>query len=367
MSNEIVLTRYLYILDEAIYTLQNALIDGKSFDECAFWCGEIFYSGFQDKLWQFIFEFNYNFCAVTNPKYNKKLIKLFNQDDTSIENILSAITILFYCKKKTSVVFKSWQLSPSTPNKIYIGRSPKWIKNVSDNKNYVNFVRSIHNKNFINIVYYLKYYQDIDNDNKKTNKDAKIEIIYNIVKKYFKIVHNKTLPDKLNPFYNKNGHTILYIIHHMFYEGKDIQQRSIFTKCAHETYMPQLIKDNDRIEPAYKTLPVKLRYSISTDIGCFPLERYRINSKTINDIYWYHWEYYSYKSPLWKSRFDKCCITIDHKKQEIVFDNDEIYEEFGEKYYYETDEQTKEVQERSICSIPKISTDEWIKKKLIIQ
>ena len=122
MSNTIILTRYLYVLDEVIYSLQQSLIDGNSFEECAFWTSELFYSGYDDKLWNLIFEFYYNFCAVTHPKYERKLarITLKYKKEKSIVQILTAMTLLFYTKKNYQV-FSNWQLCPSIPNKIYIG------------------------------------------------------------------------------------------------------------------------------------------------------------------------------------------------------------------------------------------------------
>ena len=39
----------------------------------------------------------------------------------------------------------------------------------------------------------------------------------------------------------------------------------------------------------------------------------------LNNEYWYNWEFYAYRSPLWKSRFDKYKIHIDDKEKKIVF------------------------------------------------
>ena len=40
----------------------------------------------------------------------------------------------------------------------------------------------------------------------------------------------------------------------------------------------------------------------------------------------------------------------------------EEYENFGEKYYYESDEQSKDVQQRAIRELPKISIKKWTQK-----
>ena len=52
-----------------------------------------------------------------------------------------------------------------------------------------------------------------------------------------------------------------------------------------------------KIETPYKIFQNKRLYSISDNIGCFNLQR---NEYNLNDIFWYHWEYFAYKSPIWK-------------------------------------------------------------------
>ena len=66
--------------------------------------------------------------------------------------------------------------------------------------------------------------------------------------------------------------------------------------------------------------------------------------KDLNHCFWYHWEYYAYKSPLWKNRFDKCKIKINDEKKTINFKDEDEYEEFYEEYGYEPDEQSKEIE-----------------------
>ena len=53
-------------------------------------------------------------------------------------------------------------------------------------------------------------------------------------------------------------------------------------------------------------------------------------------MFWYHWEYFAYFSPLWKKRFDKYCITIDYKNKKILFKDDDELDEFYEEYGYDS-------------------------------
>jgi len=359
-DNEIISTRYLYILDEVQYTLLETLIRGLDFYEVVFWSGEIFYSGFYEELWQFIFEFNYNFCAITHPKFEGKLYKLYkkyqsvNNLDGGFEQILSALIILFE-SKKNFIVFNKWIISPKHINKVCPGRTPKWFNKLNVDKKYYNFIRSIKTKNFINIMFYLK------------SKEFDYNELYETTKKYFKDVTGNNLNSKNlcldNLPYKNKEHIILTLICYMFIDEKYIEKRSIFITCDHSLYKPLIIEDNAAIVPKYKTLPKKYKYLISTTIGYFPLARFNKRELTVQDIYWYHWEYFAYKSPLWKSRFDKYCINVNNEEKQIEFKYDLELEDFNEKYYYEPDEQLEEVQKCSIPQIPIITFDNW--KKLM--
>ena len=53
-------TRYLYAIDEVLYTLQECLIKKRDLNECIFWVGEIYHSKHNEELWSFIYEFYYN-------------------------------------------------------------------------------------------------------------------------------------------------------------------------------------------------------------------------------------------------------------------------------------------------------------------
>ena len=120
-----------------------------------------------------------------------------------------------------------------------------------------------------------------------------------------------------------------------------------------------------KIETPYNIFQNKRLYSISDNIGCCNLQR---NEYNLNDIFWYHWEYFAYKSPIWKKRFDKYNINIDDEKQTVEFKNEDELEEFYENYGYDPDEQKLDVQEKSIKKIKNIKLSDWLnsifKKKM---
>jgi hypothetical protein len=57
------------------------------------------------------------------------------------------------------------------------------------------------------------------------------------------------------------------------------------------------------------------------------------------DIYRYHWLYYASFAPIWAERIEKYKGTIDHETKKIVFGNEELEEDFYNRYNYEPDEQ----------------------------
>lgn len=348
------LTRYLYFLDEAIYTLMDRMVhkNADGFNEIVWWCGEIYYSGFYEEIWDFIFSFYYNFKCIIYPKYEKLLCGFYKsfQEKKDIGSVLSALKILYHGKCDFTV-FTSWSNDEDLSIKLFAGRPPKWLKDLNIKRSERNMVRSIHNKNYENVLYYIK--------------NGEINRLYDAIIEYFKQIHNFNLSKKRLedvPYLNKR-HILFALVYYLYQPIETIEKKAIYIEYEHDEYENQLNNDNKMVKPAYKTLGEKLRYPISENIGCFPLNRYMHDYKK---AYRHHWEFYAYETPLWKKRFDKYSITVNESKKEICFSDDIEYEEFGEEFYFENDEQTQKIQDYSIKIIPKISLKEWSENNIII-
>jgi|TARA_B100000795_G_scaffold250087_1_gene218023 hypothetical protein len=338
-----VLTRYLYLLDEVILSLQQSILQKKGFDECIFWVGELYFSKYYDKLWFNIFKFYYNFCAIQYPKYEKKLTSLFKKStkQNELKNVLNAVYLLYY-SKYTFDVFKLSNIQPVHPNKIYL-KTPKWLKDLKIDKKYYNFILSVHKNHKINISFYINKFENVDE-------------LYEIIKKYYKTTLNMSLNSI--PYSNKK-HILFATIIYLIQEIDIIQKKNVFRKYDHVEDIKQLMKDNDAFAPLYRTLLVKLRYPINKNIGCYNLKRYNC-SMGINKMLWYHWEYFAYSCPLWRERFDAYDIEINHKSKTIEFINEDEEEEFYETHSYEFDEQSLITQNKIIENIPKNSIFDMI-------
>jgi hypothetical protein len=347
------LTRYLYFLDEAIYTLQDRLVhkNGDGFKEIIWWCGEIYYSGFYDELWDFIFSFYYNFKCIIYPKYEKLLCRFYEyfQIKPDIHFFILALKLLYRGKCDFNV-FTKWNEDTSSII-FFAGRLPKWLKQLDVKKSERNIARSIHKKNYKNILYYIK--------------NGEINSLYELVTSYFTIIHGINLSEKIIntvPYSNKR-HILFALVCYLYQPIETIEKEEINIEIDKDEYNDDINKDNEQVIPAYKTLGTRLRYPISDNIGCFPLKRYTCNYK---EIYRHHWEYYAYDTPLWKKRFDKYNIITDQTNKKICFNNDLEYEEFCEKYYFESDEQSRKIQEFSIKNIPKITLKKWCDNNILI-
>jgi len=68
----------------------------------------------------------------------------------------------------------------------------------------------------------------------------------------------------------------------------------------------------------------------------------------IQEKYYYHWLYYASFSTIWLNRIYIYKGIINHNKQIIEFENDDMFEEFYEFYNYEPDEQSYEIRLRNV-------------------
>jgi hypothetical protein len=339
----VVLTRYLYFLDECFHSLLMALINKTSFKEVVFWTGEIYYSGFEDKLLNHIWKIYYDFYAVKFPKYEKKINKMPN----TLESFIYILNLLYYSSVNYDV-FIMRMSSFKLPRHIYMGRHPNWLKQLKLRKKEKLFIRSLHDKRFGNVLYYLKFIED--------------DRCYDIIKLYFEKIHSYTLKNKniKSIGYHDKQHIIMALICHLLMDEEQIQHRTIFRKLDPKIVLHEVEFNEEKISPLYKTLVHKRIYNVTPLMGIFKLERYSIPNIDYKDILRLYWDYFAYNSPLWKARIkaqngkpidlpDKYCLE---------FSSDDNEESFYEEYNYEPDEQSLDVQEKSIGAIGEIK--QWL-------
>jgi hypothetical protein len=102
--SEIVLTRYLYNKAQVIESLQEA-VDKKDYESAVYWAYEIYYSGFEDEIIQYLiilFENRYKhhvkLRSYIRKKYNENILA---KDPTFVATILKNMQMKKYEKPET--------------------------------------------------------------------------------------------------------------------------------------------------------------------------------------------------------------------------------------------------------------------------
>ena len=341
----IIFTRYLYNVDEVILTFMECLLKQKDLEECYYWFYEYYKSGYEEDSFHLLWKLYYDYYYIKNPKMEEKITNKYLKwkETRNIKYVLWVVKNMFRLNKcYTILLLRTYYNNRNTD--ILTDDISKIDTINYTNKEEVLFSKAVKQKKKTAIAYYLKRIKDnkrkLELVNKSLNKNIKNNDNYGDKYHYLlaKIIKSLKITPKKKVYYkmilNKEVTNILQTDKSCRNDGKE-----------------------KNVNYIYKTLSNRRVYGISKNIGCFNLSR---QNKDINHIIGYHWEYYAYNCPLWKSRFDKYDIKINKKKQIIDFKDELEYEEFYEEYGYEPDEQSSDVQEKSVCKLEKNTIKKWI-------
>ena len=145
---------------------------------------------------------------------------------------------------------------------------------------------------------YKKFHKMVSRWNESKNPTFLADIIHTI------IIHQKTPSKKI------------FIVH---YDEKQVEE-----------YKTIVVSPDIR---SYRILQIACKYSVY-DIDSDNAER-----ETLLNKYFYHWEYYSFFTPIWKERIEKYGGKQNNETQKIVFADEDKEEEFYMYFGYEPDEQ----------------------------
>jgi hypothetical protein len=139
-------------------------------------------------------------------------------------------------------------------------------------------------------------------------------------------------------------------------EPKKRKLRLIFKESDIEKYKTVVASEPGK---AWKILPQVCKYGIHPEIRSL----FQIANVDFRKEYCENWLFYAARSPIWSDRIITCGgFVMDNEKINIV-DEDKT-EEFYQLYNYEPDEQSLEIQEKSIgnCNIAQMSIEDFIAK-----
>lgn len=318
------LTRYLYMLDEVIYTLIENLLKKQDLRECYYWIAEIYYSGFYKRTQKLLWALYYDFYAIQYPKLENLLKEILSTK--TISAYMKVVKLLFEsdidCEVYVSRMFPG-------PIGSLRGRVPSFIRDVECK--YKKLVLLRHRKRFGEMAFLMRTFP--------------VDEIVSVFSVNFKI----------NPAYENVYHQLLVCL---MRGTTDKTVKEVQVSKEDIQWIREINKPNDSI---WRTLRDKRLYAISTTIGAFALSRFDARYPPMKRLLGFHWDYFASFSPLWKKRFKKYHAERNRDDYSMEFENDDYYEDFSEKFYYEPDEQSAETQDKSIREIKKITGTEWIK------
>lgn len=356
-SEGIQLTRYLYVKDEVILALILSII--QKHESSYFWAFELYYSGFKKELNNTFWLIYYDFFNSLNPSFENYLLnKLKNgfndEDDNNDVKIIGNIIENFNIRTHNMDVFILRQISKQfefdvdfindyIQTKDYNIFKTHFIQ-LHNNKDYLMIgfliVNILHDNHFNKLLETLcelflmnreKILLDFEKISKRVSSIIQPRIL--LLSKIIQVItksHNKFNQKKKNIYITIDSNDIIHY-------------KTVISSMCNNI--------NDRSLPPYKILSKVCLYKIDTFncLSLFHLKRENNMKYTLFD----NWLYYASFSPLWKKRIDKYRGIVDHETRQILFIDDDLEEDFFNKYNMELDEQTKIIQDSILSTICK--------------
>jgi hypothetical protein len=365
-DSDLIFTRYLYIKEEVRLALLVSILN-KS-DDAIFWAYELYYSGFKFELLNLIWKIYYDFFATLNPTYESYLLKkykelILNDNENQEDKMFSSIIQDLLFRPFNSDIFMLRNICENFEIDINYHNESN-IKHIEDIHN--NIVLWVANEDLRSIAQWIL----------NLNKDIKPVVIYNICldvfEKEFSIINCKQKAKLEKEFVSviklniDTNITLLSKIIQLISKKVELKKgRSIYINVEPEDIIlyetiigSNEIKHYDILEKAYICGIDDLKH-----LSLFKLTRNKYN---LQEEYWYRWEYHASFSPLWSKRIKQFGGYLDHIKKKVIFEeepDDDLMQEFYGLYGLEPDEQTSQIQNKSIQSIKKTYDWKWFNDK----
>jgi hypothetical protein len=342
MNKEIQFTRYLYEKDEVKLALILCILNKK--EEAIFWAYELYYSGFQSELVDVFWSLYYYFYYTLNPSFEKYLQTRLKKNlvlDTDSVNYVSMIVNNFMIRPHSMDIFMLKQIVDicdfdKSDIQDYIDLSGNNIEIMRKE-----LITALRTKDFMMLASLILI--DI--------KYEHIDSMFEVATDYFvtELGLKKKVQDYDKQSSNKRVLILCRIIHYFTVTINKKLGKNLYVHVEpEEVVLYETISSCADLVPR-KILRLAKIYAIDSNnyLSLFDLKREKQDIKT---AYYYDWLYYASHSPLWKSRILKHNGVIDAKNKKVEFDDDDI-DEFYDNYGYEPDEQSTEVENKTIQDI----------------
>ena len=342
MNKEIQFTRYLYEKDEVKLALVLCILNKKE-DEAIFWAYELYYSGFQSELVAVFWSLYYDFYYTLNPSFEKYLQTRLKKNlvlDADSVNYISMIVNNFMIRPHSMDIFMLKQIVDICDfDKSDI---QDYIDSPGNNLELMRreMITALRTKDFMILASLILI--DI--------KDEHIDTMFEAATDYFvtEMGIKKKVQDYDKQSSNKRVLILCRIVHYFTAKSNKKLGKNLYVHIEPEEVV---LYETISYGVPRKILPLAKIYAIDSDnyLSLFDLKR---ETQDIKTAYYYDWLYYASYSPLWKSRILKHKGVIDQKNHKVEFDDDDI-DEFYDNYGYEPDEQSNEVENKTIQEIKK--------------
>ena len=299
-------SRYLYEVDEVKISLMMSILDKRK-DEAMFWAFELFRSGFVTELGELLLNIYDDFYATINPTFEKHVTNQTTITETQLYEIISNMITKQHNADiyLLRIIVEQFEIEPSTDE--------------SDLLAFASFILD--------------------------DPDTSL-VLTTLVNLGVAAINDKT-PRKL------------MLVRFMQHKQK---QHDMDSGCTKKRVLFIKKKTNDMFEVditnvrTYKILEQVTKYGIDEHnyLSLFNLKRER---EDIVGAYRDYWLGCAARSPVWLSRINEYGGSVTEAGK-VAFNNDELEEDFSNKYNLEPDEQKLDTQNKTTQYIKKERT--WV-------
>jgi hypothetical protein len=334
-GSNLVFTRYLYLKDEVRTALLLSILN-KS-DDAIFWAYELYYSGYKNELFAFIWQIYYDFFATLNPSFGAYLSKKLGSKEIE-DRLVSSIVQNLLIRSFNTDVFLLRTISEC------------FELDVEDD-----LERILDNKDYRQLASYIL-----------SNKEEKELDLYKRVLNYFKLTNQQNLMNELSGSLTNSVSINVILLANVFsiitFNKRKPKKVNFYVRVdPEEVVQYETIESVEKLKP-YRILKQACVCQIDQHSfqNLFQSFRNKYNkkelkekftelaSRAISEKYSDKWLYHAAFSPIWFNRIKSFKGYIDYQKNEVKFINDDWEEAFYNKYDYEPDEQPLFVKENTL-------------------
>lgn len=334
-GSNLVFTRYLYLKDEVKVALLLSILN-KS-DDAIFWAFELYYSGYKNELFVFIWQIYYDFFATQNPSFAPYLLKKLSSkviEDRLVSSIVQNLLIR------------------SFNTDIFLLRT---ISECFENEVEENLERILENKDYRQLATYIL-----------SNKKEKEIDLYKRVLNYFKLTNQQNLLKDLTSLLTNSISTKVILLANVLslitFDKIQTKKVNFYVRVDPEDVVQyETIEASENLKPyhilkqacvcqidqhSFQNLFQSFR---NQNIKNGLKEKYDDwSSRSILEKYSDNWLYHAAFSPIWFDRIKSCQGYINYQKNEVKFINEDCEEKFHSKHNLEPDEQPLFVKENAL-------------------